>query len=114
MHLSSVQVMCAALLTLALTCTALPGGQREHHITRRSFYDLQCKGVYDQVMFNRLDRVCDDCYNLFRESQLFNLCRADCFTSDYFKGCVEALLLNENLDTYKKYIKHLHGADPKL
>lgn len=40
--------------------------------------------------------------------------RADCFTSDYFKGCVEALLLNENLDTYKKYIKHLHGADPKL
>lgn len=46
-----------------------------HHLTKRSFFNIQCKGVYDKSIFARLDRICEDCYNLFREPQLHTLCR---------------------------------------
>lgn len=47
----------------------------DHPLSKRSFFDIQCKGVYDKTIFARLDRVCEDCYNLFREPQLHSLCR---------------------------------------
>lgn len=75
MHLSSVQVVCAALVALALGAAAAPPAATPHHVARRSFFNLQCKGVYDAAIFARLDRICDDCYNLFREPQLYTLCR---------------------------------------
>lgn len=46
-----------------------------HPFSKRSFIDIQCKGVYDKSLFARLDRICEDCYNLFREPQLHTLCR---------------------------------------
>lgn len=38
--------------------------------------------------------------------------RQDCFTTDYFKGCVEVLQETDKLELFKTYIKQLHGADP--
>uniref|UniRef100_A0AB38ZPE1 ITP n=1 Tax=Gryllus bimaculatus TaxID=6999 RepID=A0AB38ZPE1_GRYBI len=86
----------AALGALALAGRAAAGPTLAHPLSKRSFFDLQCKGVYDKSIFARLDRICEDCYNLFREPQLHSLCRSKCFTSPYFKGCIEALLLNED------------------
>ncbi|CAG5043087.1 unnamed protein product [Parnassius apollo] len=88
MHLSSVRVALAAVLALVLGL-AVASPSPPHHVARRSFFKLQCKGIYDASIFARLDRICDDCYNLFRDPSLYNLCRKDCFTTDYFKGCVE-------------------------
>ncbi|KAK0163657.1 hypothetical protein PV327_007318 [Microctonus hyperodae] len=45
-----------------------------HPLGKRSYIDLGCKGVYDKSIFARLDRVCEDCYNLFREPTLHTLC----------------------------------------
>lgn len=48
----------------------------QHSLARRSaFFDNECKGVYNKSIFYRLDRVCDDCYSLFREPQLHTLCK---------------------------------------
>ncbi|CAH0696077.1 unnamed protein product [Spodoptera exigua] len=110
MHLSSIQLACAALVAVALGAAAPPSSS--HHVARRSFFTLECKGVYDAAIFARLDRICDDCYNLFREPQLYNLCRKDCFTTDYFKGCVEVLQETDQLEQFKEYIRILHGAVP--
>lgn len=46
-----------------------------HPLGKRAFFELQCKGVYDKSIFARLDRICEDCYNLFREPQLHTLCK---------------------------------------
>ncbi|RZC33292.1 ion transport peptide [Asbolus verrucosus] len=83
-----------------------------HHLTKRSFFDIQCKGVYDKSIFARLDRICEDCYNLFREPQLHSLCRKNCFTTDYFKGCLETLQLSDEETQIQTWIKQLHGAEP--
>lgn len=84
----------------------------DHPLSKRSFFDIQCKGVYDKTIFARLDRVCEDCYNLFREPQLHSLCRKNCFTTDFFKGCLDVLLLEDEVEKIQKWIKQLHGADP--
>ncbi|CAG9563741.1 unnamed protein product [Danaus chrysippus] len=113
MHLSSVQLVSVLLVALVSLVSAAPPST-PHHVARRSFFNLQCKGVYDAAIFARLDRICDDCYNLFREPTLFTLCRQDCFTTDYFKGCVEVLQETDQLELFKTYIKQLHGADPGI
>ncbi|CAK9817525.1 Ion transport peptide-like [Anthophora plagiata] len=83
-----------------------------HPLGKRSFIDIQCKGIYDKSIFARLDRICEDCYNLFREPQLHQLCRKNCFTSDYFKGCLDVLLLQDEVEKIQTWIKQLHGAEP--
>ncbi|KOB62754.1 Ion-transport peptide-like protein, partial [Operophtera brumata] len=82
MHICFNQFVCVAVLAVTLSSAATPS--TPHHVARRSF-SLECKG-YNGAIFARIDRICDDCYNLFREPQL-----KDCFTTDYFKACVELL-----------------------
>ncbi|XP_077287138.1 ion transport peptide [Arctopsyche grandis] len=98
----------AALLAALAAATPLP----QHHLTKRSFYEIECKGVYDKSMFARVDRVCEDCYNLYREPQLHSQCRKDCFTTQYYLGCIEALQKIDELPQIQTWIKQLHGADP--
>jgi hypothetical protein len=76
-------------------------------LSKRSFFDIQCKGVYDKGIFAKLDRICDDCYNLYREPQLHSLCRSNCFGSPYFKGCLDALLLGEEEGKFDEMIEVL-------
>ncbi|XP_013162939.1 PREDICTED: CHH-like protein isoform X2 [Papilio xuthus] len=105
MHLSSVVVALAAVCALAPGAAASPAPA--HHVARRSFFKLQCKGIYDASIFARLDRICDDCYNLFREPSLYNLCRQECFQSKYFDGCVETLLLTDEKEEIEQLVDYL-------
>ncbi|XP_063227468.1 ion transport peptide-like [Bacillus rossius redtenbacheri] len=98
--------------TLAACVVAIPTSG--HPLSKRSFFDIQCKGVYDKSIFARLDRICEDCYNLFREPSLHLLCRKNCFTSDYFKGCIDVLLLQDDMEKIQGAIKQLHGGDPEV
>ncbi|KAL1501626.1 hypothetical protein ABEB36_006923 [Hypothenemus hampei] len=78
-----------------------------HHLSKRSFADIQCKGVYNKQIFARLDRICEDCYNLFREPHILSLCMSNCFTTSYFNGCVESLLKLDEMPTFRKMIEYL-------
>ncbi|KAJ8717463.1 hypothetical protein PYW08_005862 [Mythimna loreyi] len=113
MHLSSLQLACATLVAVALGATAQHSSP--HHVSRRSFdlLDAQkCKGHFDAAKFARLDRVCDDCHLLYREPVIYTRCRNDCFTDVVFKGCVEVLLLTDEIEKFKEYIRELHWAPP--
>ncbi|KAG8312632.1 hypothetical protein J6590_018273 [Homalodisca vitripennis] len=112
-----IRVIAGLMVVSSLTTCLLAGPTSRllgHSVQKRSFYDLQCKGVYDKSIFARLDLICDDCYNLFREPQLHQLCRKNCFTSDYFKGCLEVLLLQDEMENIQTWIKQLHGAEPEV
>lgn len=76
--LSTQGVWVCIALALVLQLAIASPAQRPivpHHLNKRSFYDIQCKGVYDKSIFARVDRICEDCYNLYREPQLHSLCR---------------------------------------
>ncbi|GBO28289.1 hypothetical protein AVEN_179260-1 [Araneus ventricosus] len=51
---------------------------------KRSFSDLGCMGVYDKAKFARLDRVCEECYQLYREPEVHTSCRSNCFKNELF------------------------------
>lgn len=38
--------------------------------------------------------------------------RKNCFTTQYFKGCIEALQFTDEMDQIQTMIKQLHGAEP--
>ncbi|XKL66323.1 hypothetical protein PGB90_009743 [Kerria lacca] len=83
------------------------------HISRhkRSFYDIDCKGTYDKTLFSKLDQVCDDCYILIRESKLHSLCRKECFSTEYFRGCAEMLNVTDGMDKFRGWIQKLRGIN---
>ncbi|XP_011334563.1 ion transport peptide isoform X2 [Ooceraea biroi] len=78
-----------------------------HPLGKRSFFDIQCKGVYDKSIFARLDRICEDCYNLFREPQLHMLCKQNCFSNQYFTSCIQALLLEDEKERLLEMVEYL-------
>ncbi|XP_015913612.1 ion transport peptide-like [Parasteatoda tepidariorum] len=76
---------------------------------KRSFSGLGCMGVYDKSKFARLDRVCEECYQLFRESDVHTLCRSNCFKNSYFTQCVDALLLEKDQERLDTMVEELYG-----
>ncbi|XP_073848084.1 ion transport peptide isoform X2 [Musca autumnalis] len=89
--------------------TALP---RNHNMAKRSnFFDLECKGIFNKTMFYRLDKICDDCYNLFRETSIHRLCKKDCFDSKWFGECLKVLLIpSDEVSQLQDFIKIVNGS----
>merc|ERR1712150_160920 len=54
-----------------------------------------CRGKYTAAIATQLEDICEDCYNLYKEPDVHQLCRADCFSTAYFPKCLQALLLEE-------------------
>ncbi|XP_053978812.1 uncharacterized protein LOC128895443 isoform X2 [Hylaeus anthracinus] len=115
---SSVSIPCPRLvsvlawsvtLLLVSSCIGLTdaGILNGHPLGKRSFIDIQCKGIYDKSIFARLDRICEDCYNLFREPQLHQLCRQNCFGTQYFTSCIQALLLEDEKEKFQEMVEYL-------
>jgi len=65
--------MTMLLFLLVGTCSSYVLGNRP--LSKRSFFDIQCKGVYNKEIFAKLENICHDCYNLYRDSELYSLCR---------------------------------------
>ncbi|XP_075165382.1 ion transport peptide isoform X4 [Haematobia irritans] len=105
----NIKISVVMFLIFVPLITALP---RNHNMAKRSnFFDLECKGIYNKTMFYRLDKICDDCYNLFRETSIHRLCKHKCFTHQTFEGCINALLIPEEEVTQLQYfIKVVNGA----
>lgn len=59
--------------------------------------DAGCQGRLDLAKFEKVNRICDECYSLYKEIDVYRLCRADCFGTKIFYGCMEALLVKDEL-----------------
>lgn len=53
----------------------LSSGVKSANLHKRSFAQLGCMGEYDKAKFARLDRVCEECYQMFREPDIHTMCR---------------------------------------
>ncbi|XP_037911739.1 ion transport peptide-like isoform X1 [Hermetia illucens] len=109
MYSRNLMISVVLILALVPLIATLP----RHSLSKRTpFFEIGCKGSYNSSLFSKLDRICDDCYNLFREVELLRLCKHQCFKTDYFKGCVDSLQLGDEIESLKLYIKALNGATP--
>jgi hypothetical protein len=44
-------------------------------VDRKNFDSLQCNGLYHKPIFSKLDMVCNDCYDLYKDPEIHSLCR---------------------------------------
>ncbi|KAF7988473.1 hypothetical protein HCN44_001046 [Aphidius gifuensis] len=76
------------------------------------FKTYNCAGYFDFNKFSQLEKICHDCFNLYRQSSLQKKCRNNCFENEFFDGCRESLLINETEDIKNiKKIKLLLRVD---
>ncbi|RWS13128.1 Ion transport peptide-like protein [Dinothrombium tinctorium] len=105
----------APLILLASSCllifntTPLVESSNVRDLHKRSFASLGCLGVYNKATFARLSRVCEDCYQMYRDDDLHGLCRSNCFNNEYFKKCLEALLLSHEKEKFDEMVMDLYG-----
>ena len=70
--MSLVLVVIVAALVIQSTSAASIKDQRS--VSKRSFFDINCKGTYDARIYARLEIICQDGYNLYRKPELLTLC----------------------------------------
>ncbi|GFV32038.1 u31-Nephitoxin-Nsp1c_1 [Trichonephila clavipes] len=80
---------------------------------RKAFELLGCKGTYDETKLRQVARVCDECYDLYREDTMRTLCADKCFSTTYYTGCVESIGQTESVGIYKKMVAELSGRSAR-
>nr|AAD45234.1 hyperglycemic hormone-like neuropeptide 43-2 [Metapenaeus ensis]AAD45235.1 hyperglycemic hormone-like neuropeptide 43-3 [Metapenaeus ensis]AAD45236.1 hyperglycemic hormone-like neuropeptide 43-4 [Metapenaeus ensis] len=109
------QMLSVALLVVVASAwwaspveAASPGASSpwvEHRLVRRSLFDPSCSGVFDRELLGRLNRVCDDCYNVFRDPKVAMECKSNCFLNPAFIQCLEYLLPEDLHEEYQSHVQ---------
>ncbi|XP_063614440.1 crustacean hyperglycemic hormones-like [Penaeus indicus] len=84
--------------------TVLAGAQT---VNKRSISFNSCTGVYDRELLTRLDRVCEDCYNLYRNTDVAAECRSNCFHNEVFLYCVDYMYRRRQRNQYRAALQRL-------
>merc|ERR1719507_2188811 len=71
-----------------------------------------CGGSLDLQTYLFMNQVCEDCFSLFRDTDVYTACRAGCFRSEWFENCMENLLLDqETKDRAVGFLRARAGGD---
>ncbi|CAL4079360.1 unnamed protein product, partial [Meganyctiphanes norvegica] len=79
----------------------------QNSIAKRNVFDPSCKGYYNREIFLKLNHVCDDCYNLYRDPSVGVKCKSDCFGNPVFEQCLFDLLRENEAEDFTKIIRTL-------
>ena len=79
----------------------------------KSVRNPTCGIALDVQSFVFLDKFCDDCYNLFRLEELYQMCQADCYNNKTFDFCLKQTLVDkETAEEALDIVRSL--ADPHI
>ncbi|KAL1470407.1 hypothetical protein MTO96_040457 [Rhipicephalus appendiculatus] len=70
-----VRWLAAALLVCSFVVLTQPSVSAARNLHKRSFHELGCRGNFEQSYLARLERVCEECYQLYQNPEAYNLCR---------------------------------------
>ena len=42
-----------------------------------------------------LSRICDDCYMIYRDTDIYHMCRSDCYNNRFFLGCMDVMMVSK-------------------
>lgn len=72
---------------------------------KRTYEDLECRGMFDHGIMAQLERVCEDCYNLYKDPEVYGYCRMDCFKTPTFGLCLKSLLMDSEADKFLELVE---------
>nr|ANQ38671.1 MIH/VIH2 preproprotein [Chorismus antarcticus] len=79
--------------------------------TSARFLDDECRGVMgNRDLYEKVARVCDDCVNIFRNSNVGPKCRTNCFYNEDFLWCVIATQRKNDLDQMNRSMSILRAG----
>ncbi|KAL1450339.1 hypothetical protein MTO96_043926 [Rhipicephalus appendiculatus] len=70
-----IRCLVPALLVCSLLVLTQPSVCAERTLHKRSFLELGCRGNFEQSYLARLERVCEECYQLYQNPKAYNMCR---------------------------------------
>ncbi|EFX74385.1 hypothetical protein DAPPUDRAFT_57088 [Daphnia pulex] len=80
-----------------------------HPLSKHSFTEIsKCDGVYDMNIYAQFNQICLNCYNLYRQPEIYRGCRKECFTSEYFGGCLAVLQITDKKDKILEDLSIIH------
>ncbi|XP_068202987.1 crustacean hyperglycemic hormone B-like isoform X4 [Palaemon carinicauda] len=77
----------------------------DHSVDKRTIMDLNCKGIFDRELLKKLERVCEDCYNIYRKPYVGVECRSKCFGNLIFRQCLDDLLMMDVVEEYVNMVQ---------
>ncbi|XP_063596164.1 molt-inhibiting hormone-like [Penaeus indicus] len=79
-------------------------------IASAGFTDDTCRGrMGNREIYKKVDRVCEDCTNIFRVPGLEGLCRDRCFYNEWFLLCLKAANREDEIDNFRVWISILNA-----
>ncbi|XP_047482782.1 molt-inhibiting hormone-like [Penaeus chinensis] len=69
-----------------------------------------CRGrMGNRELYKKVDRVCEDCANIFRVPGLEGLCRDQCFYNEWFLLCLKAANREDEINNFRVWISILNA-----
>jgi len=56
---------------------------------------LGCSATPSLRVVKYLDRICNDCYMIYRDPDLYPLCRSNCYKNSYFLTCMDVMMVSK-------------------
>merc|ERR1712107_755950 len=71
-----------------------------------------CQDAMDLPTYFFLNKVCEDCFALYRDTDVYSACRSGCFSSIYFNGCMDTLMVDKETQLKAaRYIRATRGGN---
>ena len=56
---------------------------------------LGCSAAPSLRILKYLDRICEDCYMIYRDPDVYTMCRNGCFNNRFFLGCMDVMMVSK-------------------
>jgi len=58
---------------------------------------LGCSASHPPLrMVKYLDRICEDCYLLYRDPDIYSMCRSGCYSTNFLSGCMDVIMVSKS------------------
>merc|ERR1711976_424495 len=83
------------IIFIVISLGLIGSAEGRHRYGNDAGNPLGCSASPSLRVLKYLDRICDDCYMLYRDPDIYQMCRSDCFNNRFFLGCMDVMMVSK-------------------
>merc|ERR1711976_1001239 len=83
------------IIFIVISLGLIGSAEARHRYGNDASNPLGCSASPSLRVLKYLDRICDDCYMLYRDPDIYQMCRSDCFNNRFFLGCMDVMMVSK-------------------
>merc|ERR1719410_1182532 len=83
------------IIFIVISLGLIGSAEGRHRYGNDASNPLGCSASPSLRVLKYLDRICDDCYMLYRDPDIYQMCRSDCFNNRFFLGCMDVMMVSK-------------------